>query len=197
MCPARQRSASVASSAWWWVQLLQQQLTVEIKVQGGSMGWEDRAGCTDFFTAWTCRSARCTFLYKNLRLQSQTMSFSQHKRKRIRCSCFCWLVKVIFTPQDWDTKLPLGCWMTEEACLVSPSVLEGPLLSVPCCSSPWFRLQKGQNSGTLVFKESCRFMVCCCSSPHNMLLQLCAHAENDGATLGWGQLFVFGMGSAS
>lgn len=114
-------------------------------------------------------------------------TFSKHKRGGIRCSCYCWLAKVIFTSQDWDTKLPLGCWMAEEASLVSPPVLEGPLLSVPCWSSPWFRLQKGQNSGTLVFKESYRFMVGCCSSPHNMLVQLCAHVENDRGTLGWGQ----------
>ncbi len=33
-------------------------------------------------------------------------------------------------------------------------LLEGPLLAVPCWWSPWFQLQKGQNFGSLVLKES-------------------------------------------
>lgn len=100
-----------------------------------------------------CTSACCTFLSVHL------------QRGGIRRSCSCWLAKVIFTSRDWGAKPALGCWTPEEASPVPPPRLEGPLLSVP--SSPWFRLQKGQNSGTLVLEESCKFMVGCCGSPQN------------------------------
>lgn len=127
------------------------------------MGWEDRAGCRLplLFAGWMLNLFIVTqvcMLHLSLHalVAESQARFCKHKRGGICCSCYCWLAKVIFTSQDPDTKLPLGCWMTEEASLVSPSMLEGPLLSVPCWSSPWFRLQKGQNSGTLVFKESYR-----------------------------------------
>lgn len=42
----------------------------------------------------------------------------------------------------------------EEQCLLSPSGSRRRcLLSVPCWRSPWFRLQKGQNFGSLVLWE--------------------------------------------